>query len=375
MAIEPNPPAAEREPPVDQLSAEEVRIARGEDREPLGSPPQAAPSEPPTELPAGREEPSSGDDTEVVEESTSWYSDDDRALAESYGLSEEQLKGFENQADFRRAALFFDQQLAASVTKTAAPTGEQPPPATPPPAPPAPPAPVSKQPPAPLAPPPAAPPADADDIDVEAYVKAGYDEDTLRLVRTLKAERDGRKSLDAEFQKLKQGFEQFQTATFQAAVQQDQQREMNGFHDVLDGLGEDRFGQSIDEQGRVVQLSKQANGDREKVFQSYQIVKLGIIESAKRAGVEPKLPPQKVLIERARLLAFPDQIRQQERGRIREQIAKQSSRRRPVASTRNMSQGVAMPVGAETDEAVALANDPKLKKLWNQLHDEVGADG
>ena len=151
-------------------------------------------------MPAGKE-------AAVQTEVTEWIDDSIRELAESYGIEDSDMKGFTSAAEFRRAARLIDQRLAA------------PPP-----------------------PPPAQVPAEEEvDLDPQKYIDAGYDAETVKLVRVAK-------SLQDKLKHIEPAIGQFQ-ALHQAATQQGF---ANSFHDLVDSMEEGLYGRSVDKNGKRI---------------------------------------------------------------------------------------------------------------------------
>lgn len=299
-----------------------------------------------------------------------WYSDEQRDLAGSYGMSEDDLKGFSGEDEFLRTASLLDRQLAGAalrriqaqqgqaqqgqaVTDPAGAAGQ----------PPAKPAEGNANPPA----------AEADDLDPQKYIDAGYDDHTVNLVKQLKAQRDRSKAADAKLDQVSKEFAEYRTTLQRQVETQRHQERLRLFHDAADKLNGNLFGRSLDDQGRVLKLADASNDNRRKLFEATNILVMGIEESAKQAGVQPQFPPYELLVRRAEQMVFADELRRDREERTRAQLAEQSKRRRPVAAQRKLA-GSPAAAGESTssDEARRLASLPALKELWNEMSEDAG---
>lgn len=197
----------------------------------------------------------------------------------------------------------------------------------------------------------------ADDLpDPEEMRREGiWDEETIQLVEKMKeVEQRYKQELQQREQALQQTQQQF--------IIQEVQREVNAFHDHADALDPERFGKSIDDAGKPVQLSDKHKEARTKLGEAYETLKAGF-----RARGQ-QLPPQSVLIRRAHAIAFGDDIRKQERNSISQNLRRQSRRRLGTPARSR-----ATPQARQStykDEVQELANNPELKELWDRFHNE-----
>lgn len=255
-------------------------------------------------------------------------------LADSYGLTAEQLADFGSVDEFKRAARLFDAQ-ATRLAAAGRPTEE-----------------VAEEP-AATPKPPAAEKAKPITLDPEQYRKQGYDQDTINLVEHA---RQMQEQLQASNEKVER---------HEAAYREiEQRRAMDAFHTAVDGLDSDRFGRSRDDGGRFVALSKEHDAARRKIYDAaIEIQNLGLNV------------PENVLLQRAEMLVFGDDIRAKERGKVKKEVADQSKLRRSAGS-RPVRPRVAAPVagvGSETEQAREIANIPEVAEMWNRLETENGS--
>jgi len=263
-------------------------------------------------------------------------------LARSYGLTEDDLKQFSGPEEFNRAALLFDRTLLSKgQAANAVPAKEDNSPAE-------------------AAPPPKSDSASPDGlVDPQKFIDAGYDETTVEMAKALRAQQE-------QTRKLQQYVEQSQAEQQAYSTQ----RVMETFHDYVDALDDPLFGKSLDEQNKPVAMQGKSEGaNREKLYQTAYAIQDQLVRDAQLRGAAPEIPPLPVLLRRARLVAFSDEIMKREKREYQERVAAQSKRRRPSAGRpKELS-----PAEKETDPAKALANDPAIVKLWNHLQEESGA--
>jgi hypothetical protein len=267
----------------------------------------------------GKEAPASAD----------WLDDSTREVALSYGLSEDEVKEFSSQAEFNRFSRMMDKQFTSLGSQKIAPKQE----------------PVAPQ--------------ESNDLDLSKFDPETYDPETIQLVKYAKETRE-------ELNRIKQETE----VLMMAQRQVEQTRQVNEFHNVVDSLGDDRFGKTVDESGNIQPLSAAANELRKRVFESAAILAAGIIKRAEDAGTQANLPPMPVLVKRAYQMEFAQDIAARERKSVQNKITAQSKLRRPVAGHR----GVAAAPAAGRDEAQRLASNPAIVKAWKQFHAENGTE-
>jgi hypothetical protein len=266
---------------------------------------------------------------------SSWLDSETRTLGQSYGLSDDELKGFTSAEEFRRFTSFYDKQLAAG--KLAKPQDSQAAAQEKP----------SEQPEA---------KAETVELDVEAYRKAGYDDDTIRLVQYAKGLKEKVDAFEPQINEMRQHF-----------VQQQQQQQIQVFHDAVDQLDEKLFGRSIDKSGRFTQLPREADENRRKLFGAMQTLSSGMLAQGQ------ELPPVSVLLKRAEQFAFAEEVESRAKRKVQEQLTAQSKRRRPAPASR-----AARPTATKKQPGVGgqvseIVDNPEIVKLWNQMQEENGA--
>lgn len=352
------------ETPVLELTEREKEIAAGGDPDAVtqesatdGAGVEAEGTDAPTEIPDGGEaeagdgsedQPEGG--TDAAPEPETWIDDDAKTLAKSYGLTEDELSTFGSAAEFDRATALFDRKLVAGVR--AAPVAE----------------PAAES--APVIPPvtqDAAP--SLKKLDEQAYVKAGYDNDTLELVRNHNAMVEQNERLA----KMVGELDQFR----QQQVQQDElvqhRRRLDHFHDVVDQLDAGRYGRSVDDNGRPLPLNKLTNENRKTLWENANLLRDGLALQARRSGQPVEELSMSVLLKRAERLAFGNDLIAEERRKFQEQVSAQSKRRRPAAGrSRPMAPVKPAEGGGVADPAAEIASNPEIIKMWDRFQDESG---
>lgn len=255
-----------------------------------------------------------------------WVSDEVKALAESYGIDEESLStSFESESEFRRFASMLERYSQPSEEKSESkeePSEEE-----------------SKA---------ESRKEQQDDVlDPEVFKEEGYDDNTVKIVDALAKSQGHVKELQGRLQELEQRLSEG-----------DKQRETDTLHQSIDELG-GRFGQSE-------ALTKDQRQDREKLLESVDLVK----QDLDRRGEEGV--STSVILRRAELLAFGDEILEEEKAKEKDALAKkvkkQSAKRRPVGRSTKQTQPKQDPSLSE-DPVKAIANAPDLVEFWNNLEE------
>lgn len=309
-----------------------------------------------------------GTDAASSTEAKSWITDEHRQLATSYGFNDDDLKDLTSADEFRRATRLIDRQLTSSgqaflaanqpnTQQTATPQTTQ---ATTQ-------AVANAQAAAKLA-----------KIDVGALKAKGYDDDTIALISNQNNVIDEVESLREERKQEREKFEQLNTSFSQWQQQQAQYAraaQVNAFHDAVDSLGDGRFGKTVSQEGRPVQLSPQEDALRRKLYETAETLAVGIVARAKAVNAQPQLPPLPVLLRRAQQLAFGDDIRAEAQRDMANKLSEQSKKRRPVASTRATQYVAPSKDGPKTvnDLVKEVSNAPAVVEAWNQMQQASGA--
>jgi len=353
------------------LTERELAIAHGQNPDITVAPVEAAPAEavvekvaePVAETPAKEVTPAEP----AKPEPPSWLTAEHRELASSYGLSQDDLSDFGSAAEFARATRIIDRQNAAlgelaRKQREVAPAETQ-----------------TTQTAAAQAVENAKTAAKLAKIDLEKLKAAGYDEETLGVIANQNAVIDEFEKLQKEREQERAAFQQLNTQFTQFQQSQEAERQamrIASFHDAVDSIGDPRFGKSVDENGRPVQLSEQADAERRKLYEQAETLALGIVTRARAAGVQPRLPPLSVLVkQQAYPLAFADDIRAEERRKVQQEITEQSKRRRPVAQVRQPVGQVPKKDGPQSrNEMISeIANNPEVVAAWQRIQQEAGS--
>lgn len=275
-------------------------------------------------------------------ETADWVTPDVLELAGSYGLGKDDLADFSGEQEFRRAAAFADRQLMT-------PAKELTPAVSPPAAPDAAPTPQEI--------------AELAKIDPALFEEAEYDELTMNLVKSVRQMQD---RLEEQAKHLKES-QQFQETVNKTFYEKETADRLNYFHDCVDQMDQDRYGRSVDDAGRVVDVTDAEQVNRKKLWEAADLLMTGIIGQARRAGQEPKLPSLPSLLMRAEQIAFADDLRNQDRRKFQEAVSAQSKKRRPSAGR---SRIVAPPPkeNQPVDEVSAIAQHPDVLKFWEGVN-------
>lgn len=254
------------------------------------------------------------DDTEVS--GSDWITDDLRELAQSYGMDEEAISAFEDEKDFRRFASIYEKQLGKAKP--------------------------AKEPPAEKA---AETEAEAtgteDDLDPASFEQAGYDAETVKVVKAVASLKQTLKALTERNEQLEQRL-----------LESDRQRETDALQSQIDEMG-GRFGSGT--------LNAEQRKARERLIEAVQLVKQDIQSRGEQASTS-------VVLRRAELLAFGPEIIAEAKAKEREQLSqtvkKQSAKRRSVGRNTKPPTRRELPGEAE-DPVKAIADLPEIKEFWD----------
>lgn len=290
----------------------------------------------------GGQSESDDDEGSLAEEGTDveWFEDASvKALAESYGLDESELKEFSSPEEFGRFGRAFDKKLSAIAALKK----------------------VKEEKPE---------PQETRDEKAKAIVKGLFSDDELIDIEKLKEENYG-ESVIGVFAKLRK-MQEWANSVGDVKTFVDQETErrkaesydrfVQSFDHELDLLNPDAFGKAISEDGdRVVDsLTEQARESRKKVMDAYILLTNGIISTAEQQGQEVKLPPLSQLIRRSVQLAGMGTASRADA------LKKQSASRRPVAGRAGATK--ATPSSATKEKPAAKrdrydSEDPEVTKI------------
>ena len=266
----------------------------------------------------------------------SWITDEIRNVAASYGMGDEHLGNLGSELAFRQAAQVIDGTFANAAQNPG--FAEQP----------------NDEPAAdPAADPTDSPDPLSDDFDqkIATLREAGYEDDVLDI---LKSEHSSSEYLKNELAQIQVRHEEEAMANH--AID---------FHDLVDKMDPELFGISFKD-GDFQDLTQDQDDNRRKLWTGMDTIAAGIYQTAARDGVQPQVPEDNVLAERAKMMLFSGQVQSQERKKISRQVQQQSKRRRPVGSASRNE-----PVAANPDQQSAeIANHPKLVEFWNKAQQE-----
>lgn len=306
---------------VEELSEREIAIAQGMD-------PDLTPTEPaqePEEEEAGTAE--VGQDAEVADEQpdgdkevATWYGDDDLELAGTYGLSADDLEVFASKDEFAKVTRLLDKAQTWKQAKEPDPEPE-----------------TSAE--------NLTNSEEQDDfaLDPDKYVEAGYDDETVNLVRYTKRLHDELSEVRSRL------------AAQEKEQQERQERDfIDAFHNTVDSMDEELF-------GRSAKMTDSANENRKKLFETA----VEIHSTLAAQGRAPSLP---VLLRRAEAVAFGEQILERERKNLKAELAEQSRRRRRVAGA-TRPRGAPAPAAKGDDDIV---NHPEIVAAWERMQEEAG---
>lgn len=270
----------------------------------------------------------------------SWIDDGVKQLGAAFGMADEDLADFKSREEFDRAARVFARRaLEAGKAPNQPATPEV--------------KPESKT----------ETEKPVDEFDPDAWKAEGYDEKTIKLV---KSHREAMERLAKQEEAI--------AAIHQQAAEVDRNRYLNFFHTSVDSLEPELFGRSVDKDGRVTPLDAKANENRAKLWEAVHTIQAGIETRAAQSGKAPVIPPFAELLNSAKQLVFANELRQMNESKRSNAIREQAKTRRPAAAHKTAprtakGQFTKQDQMTISDQARTLAEDPRLASLWEQLQE------
>lgn len=308
-----------------ELTEREKALAAGLDPDDVGEAPDEDLADD-TEVDEPEEDTEDSEDSEVTED-TAESEDKDvpdwregvKELAESYGMDDDALSAFDDEKDFRRFASIYEKTLSKEAkpkeTKQEVVKDDEPPA-------------KSAE-------------AEGDDLDPAVFENEGYDENTLKIVKTVAQLQSTVKSLVARNEELSQLLEQ-----------SNGQREIDALTLQINEMG-GRFGDGE-------KLTADQKKARERLLGAVDIVK----QSFEAKGVKAST---QTILQRAELLEFGDELiaeaKAKEKEALSQSVKKQSAKRRAVGRNTKPPARRELP-GAADDPVKAIANLPEIVEAW-----------
>lgn len=271
-----------------------------------------------------------------------WITDDAKRAAASYGLGEDDLADFADQADFDRFTRRYDRTLAkAGIPASGGSQANQE---------------QTQQGGAGQAQKQTAGQSQsgqAPQVSLDEKEWEGYDDKTRALVAHTRA-------LNERFQQVEQFVAHSQQVEF-----------TNRFHDTVDQLGDKRLGTSV-----VNGVAKPLTGDpgklREQLWEATGQLEAGIRAQAERAGKTPEIPPMNVLIKRAYNMLFGDNLKAEAKADAKKGLLNQAARVRHAEQTRRAPLAMKpLPKDATiSDRAKHVADAPEIVAAWNAMQEQ-----
>jgi hypothetical protein len=147
----------------------------------------------------------------------------------------------------------------------------------------------------------------------------------------------------------------------QERQQAQHEMELSRFHDVMDGMDEEMF-------GGTKELNEDTDGRRAKVWDAYRTI-------VKTLPQSEKPPTLAVLVKRATMLAFGDEIIASEKKKLINEINAQARGRRPSpgkGKAGGIGSGVTGKPETLHEEALRLANAPEIASIFDRSHEDNG---
>jgi hypothetical protein len=256
---------------------------------------------------------------EPVEEEEDWLTPDVASLGKAYGISLDELSEFKSREEFDRAISFWERRSEQREEEPAKKKedGEL---------------------------------RETDEngfINPDYYEKNDFDDATVALVKSLRATQEEAFSLR------------------QYTMQQQQQQELNAFHDAVDAYDPEFYGMTIDDTGRPVNIEQAAADRRSALLGEAYAVADRIAKRQRSSGQEVQLPPWRSLIQQADKILF-GREREAQKKQATARIAAQSKKRRPVSSTA-ATRPTARRKAPDPRNPSEIANDPDIIRFMEKV--------
>jgi hypothetical protein len=142
---------------------------------------------------------------------------------------------------------------------------------------------------------------------------------------------------------------------------------MYEFHSNLDKINPTLFGQALDDQGNMQQITADQRERRDRAFAMADQMARNLQESGR------SLPPMLALQKRAVAAEFSQEILEDKSNELKTNLRAQSAKRRPVGTSRAVPSAPPPPGSSINDRVSHITSDPAFNKLFNQLEAEAGA--
>jgi hypothetical protein len=206
-------------------------------------------------------------------------------------------------------------------------------------------------------------------IDPEWFEEEDYDDTTVMIAKQLRSTQD---NLDKTQESLSQ-YKSNSDVILENYAREQQAREINAFHDSLDKLNPEFYGNTIDEDGNpVTQLPAEFADRRQKMLEAVTELATGISDSYRSRGEAPRLPGYDDLSEMAQEKIFPEIKKKAGSAKRAEQLKRQSVKRRRAGSSNGRAVSNRVPRSNSPFDSSELENDPELTKLWNSFAEANG---
>lgn len=320
----------------DHEKARLIAIAKGEDPDAVGSDAPSADDEQDAEPAQGSAaaEVAEDDDDDAgqpePQEQAVWYNDRDKAYAEQYGITEFELARLKDRDTLALLCQQIDRVRA--IANKPEPKSETPAEGE-----------LS--------------PKDANGFtNVEFYRQNGYDEATIALAESTRKQEERMAKFEADRERERADREQYEQQQYVASV-----------HEAIDDLGMDSFfGRSVDDRGNPVQLSEKHLQRRVKLHDEIMALEIGYAQSGRT------VPPMKTIVQKAKFLAFGDEIAARDKRGRYEKIAAQSQRRRPVGTSVSAATAMKSTPPENPYSTEAILQQPAMQRFFKDIEEKRG---
>lgn len=208
-------------------------------------------------------------------------------------------------------------------------------------------------------------------LDRKVYEEAKYGENELNLI-------DQVNSVVEAIREIAPAVAFVQNSQ-KSQLEEQAQSQLREFDQTLDELDPVVFGKVYDGDKKNDKLSEAFAGNRLAVWETMERLSKGIVADAQRRGVEPNVPPVRILAQRAAsIVAGNGSAPSRSSGVDTGQVASQSRKRRPVGSGGTKggkgsgTRGSQKPM-SDAEEVKAIANNPTIAKFFRDAQRENGA--
>ncbi|MEM9354593.1 MAG: hypothetical protein AAGB04_00125 [Pseudomonadota bacterium] len=210
-------------------------------------------------------------------------------------------------------------------------------------------------------------------LDVDYYKKNNFDEATVAAVQALRLQQDQaeqQQSLLRQHQQMLAGQQRDMELFVQQQAVEEHRRQANDFHDAVDTIRPDFYGNSLNEDGSTRRLTNEQADRRERLGAAVREIEQTIRMQNQLAGRNQSIPSYAVLVRRAEQVVFGKELSEKATAEQAKKLRAQSHRRRPVS--RSAGTKAVNPKASQDLTAAEIASLPQVASYWQEAQEANG---